>query len=54
MADEVFRHDGYLSEFESEVTAVDGDKVVMNLTAFYPGGGGQVCDTGTINGKRGT
>ncbi|KUE73377.1 alanyl-tRNA editing protein [Candidatus Methanomethylophilus sp. 1R26] len=52
MADEVFRHDGYLSEFESEVTAVDGDKVVMNLTAFYPGGGGQVCDTGTINGKR--
>lgn len=51
MADEVFRHDGYMSEFEAEITAVDGDKVVMNLTGFYPGGGGQVCDTGTINGR---
>ncbi len=52
MADEVFRHDGYLSEFEAGIVSVDGDKVIMDCTGFYPGGGGQVCDTGTINGFR--
>jgi len=50
MADEVFRHDGYLSEFEAGIVAIDGDKIIMDCTGFYPGGGGQVCDTGTING----
>ena len=50
MADEVFRHDGYLSEFEATITAVRGDDIIMDCTGFYPGGGGQVCDTGTING----
>ena len=52
MADEVFRHDGYLSEFEAGIVSVNGDKVIMDCTGFYPGGGGQVCDTGTINGFR--
>ena len=50
MADEVFRHDGYIAEFEAGIVSVNGDKVIMDCTAFYPGGGGQVCDTGTING----
>ena len=50
MADEVFRHDGYMSEFEAGIVSVDGDMVVLDCTAFYPGGGGQVCDTGTMNG----
>ena len=48
MADEVFRQDGYVFEFEAFVKSVDGDKVVLDTTAFYPGGGGQVCDTGSI------
>lgn len=52
MADEVFRNDGYLSEFEAGVVAADGDRVILDCTGFYPGGGGQVCDTGTINGFR--
>lgn len=50
MADEVFRNDGYLSEFEAGVVSVNGDEVVLDCTGFYPGGGGQVCDTGTVNG----
>ncbi|MDC7950757.1 alanyl-tRNA editing protein [Methanomassiliicoccaceae archaeon COG_1] len=52
MADEVFRRDGYMSEFEAGVVSARGDEVVLDCTAFYPGGGGQTCDTGTINGKR--
>ncbi len=49
MTDELFRRDGYQSEFEAKVVSVNGDLVVLNRTAFYPGGGGQVCDTGDIN-----
>ena len=52
MADEVFRHDGYLSVFEAGIVAVRGDDIIMDCTGFYPGGGGQVCDTGDINGFR--
>lgn len=50
MTDEIFRHDGYTFEFEANVVSVSGDDVVLDSTAFYPGGGGQVCDTGTIRG----
>lgn len=50
MTDEIFRHDGYIFEFEAIVDSVKGDDVILNCTAFYPGGGGQVCDTGVIRG----
>ena len=50
MTDELFKDDSYVSEFEAEVTSVKGDWVALGGTAFYPGGGGQVCDTGEIGG----
>ncbi len=50
MTDEIFRYDGYGFEFEANVVSVNGDEVVLDCTAFYPGGGGQVCDTGVIHG----
>ncbi len=50
MTEEIFRHDGYAFEFEALVVSVNGDLVELDMTAFYPGGGGQVCDTGTIRG----
>ena len=50
MTDEIFRHDGYVFEFEANVVSVNGDEVILDSTAFYPGGGGQVCDTGAIRG----
>lgn len=52
MTDEIFRRDGYGFEFEANVVSVNGDEVVLDSTAFYPGGGGQVCDTGSIRGTR--
>ncbi len=40
----------YSKEFESKVLSVDGEKIVLDKTLFYPGGGGQACDVGWING----
>ena len=42
--------DSYLREFDSVITHVDNEAcaLVLNRTAFYPGGGGQPCDTGII------
>jgi len=52
MTEEVFRRDGYAFEFEAQVTSAEGDEIELNLTAFYPGGGGQVCDTGMMRGSK--
>lgn len=50
MTEELFRYDGYVFEFEAVVTEVKGDWIQLEGTAFYPGGGGQVHDTGAIGG----
>lgn len=42
------REDGGLVEFEARVVRVDGSTVVLDQTAFYPTGGGQPCDVGTL------
>lgn len=52
MTEELFKTDSYVSEFEAEITKIEGDRIVLGGTAFYPGGGGQVCDTGTMGGFR--
>ena len=52
MTDELFHDDSYVSEFEAEITQIKDDWIALGGTAFYPGGGGQVCDTGTIGGFR--
>ncbi len=51
MTEEIFRRDGYMFEFESRIVSKEGDLIELESTAFYPGGGGQVCDTGTIQGE---
>ncbi len=40
--------DAYLKEFDGTVTAVNGDQVALDRTAFYPRGGGQPSDTGEL------
>ncbi|MFH1199759.1 MAG: alanine--tRNA ligase, partial [Candidatus Micrarchaeota archaeon] len=37
-------------DFEAKVLGVFGDSVVLDATAFYPEGGGQMHDTGEIDG----
>jgi len=49
-ASELFAVDAYRHEFDSTVADVDrdGGRIRLARTAFYPGGGGQPCDLGTI------
>jgi len=54
MTELLYHTDAYLQEFDATVTAVLSEEraVILDRTAFYPGGGGQPCDFGslTING----
>jgi misacylated tRNA(Ala) deacylase len=47
---ELFAVDADRREFDSSVTEVDREqgRVALARTAFYPGGGGQPCDVGTL------
>ena len=49
MTDLLFQHDAYIKEFEAVVMDVVGDQVVLDRTAFYPGGGGQPNDVGKFS-----
>ena len=46
--DLVFLRDAYDRSVRSEVTHVDGVRVALDRTVFYPTGGGQPHDTGTL------
>ncbi|MBK6328056.1 MAG: alanyl-tRNA editing protein [Chloroflexi bacterium] len=48
MTDLLFQTDAYLQEFAAQVTAQVEGGVLLDRTAFYPGGGGQPHDTGTL------
>jgi len=44
----LFRDDAYLTTCEATVTQVDDDGVRLDRTVFYPNGGGQPGDTGSL------
>lgn len=47
----LYLEDSYINEFESKVIDIlpDIHAIILEQTAFYPGGGGQPYDTGTIH-----
>ena len=48
MTNLLFQTDAYAKEFDATVTAVEGNAVALDRTAFYPGGGGQPNDAGML------
>lgn len=52
----LYYEDCHLSNFSAQVMSCEetdkGYAVTLNATAFYPEGGGQACDLGTLNGVR--
>lgn len=51
MTEFLFMEDSYLKEFSATVKSANGNEIVLDKTAFYPEGGGQPCDLGTIEGN---
>jgi misacylated tRNA(Ala) deacylase len=51
MTEYLYHTDSYLREFEAGVLLSDAAtrSIVLDRTAFYPGGGGQLCDMGTLS-----
>lgn len=42
MTDLIYQEDSYINNFEAQITEIDPDHngIILNRTAFYPGGGG--------------
>jgi misacylated tRNA(Ala) deacylase len=50
MTEPLYLRDAYLREFDATVIDVQEQRLALNRTAFYPTGGGQPHDTGTLGG----
>lgn len=44
----LYHENSFTFECSAQVVAVEGDEVALDATVFYPGGGGQMADRGTI------
>ena len=51
MTELLYHTDAYVQEFDANVVTVLPDEraVILDQTAFYPGGGGQPCDQGSLS-----
>jgi misacylated tRNA(Ala) deacylase len=53
MTELLYHKDSYLKQFEAIVTELDGERLCLDQTAFYPRGGGQPCDRGMLRSADG-
>jgi misacylated tRNA(Ala) deacylase len=53
MTDELFRKDSYIRECDAKVVALGAQAVAVDRTVFYPLGGGQPGDTGSMTWNSG-
>ncbi len=53
MTEHLYQTDSYVRDFAATVIATDGPAVALDRTAFYPGGGGQPHDVGTLTWEGG-
>lgn len=49
MTELLYQTDAYVREFTAQVVAIEDGALVLDRTAFYPGGGGQPADKGRIS-----
>jgi misacylated tRNA(Ala) deacylase len=51
MTELIYQTDSYLKEFDARVIMIDIENraIVLDRSAFYPGGGGQPCDFGVLD-----
>ncbi len=49
MTDLLYMRNNYLKDFDARIVRIGEDFVVLNQTAFYPLGGGQTSDKGSLN-----
>jgi len=52
MTKKLYVENPYQQSFEATVEKVDGNKVWLDQTCFYPESGGQAGDMGTLNGQK--
>ena len=49
MAEHLYQTDSSVKEFDAVVTATEGQRVTLDRSAFFPGGGGQPNDLGALS-----
>jgi len=52
MIEWLFWRDAYMREFSAQILSIRDGALVLDRTCFFPEGGGQVSDSGTLNGVR--
>ncbi len=50
MTELLYQKDSYIQEFQGMITRIDSENnaMILDQTAFYPGGGGQPADSGQL------